>query len=41
MVLVFIVSAGVAHAQDVVITNTGDKLVGEIKKIEKDVLTGR
>jgi hypothetical protein len=39
MVLVFIVSAGVAHAQDVVITNTGDKLVGEIKKIEKDVLT--
>ena len=39
MVAVLIVSAGVGYAQDVVITNTGDKLVGEIKKVEKDVLT--
>ena len=31
--------AGVAFAaQDVVITTSGDKLVGEIKKVEKDVL---
>jgi len=35
----FIGSAGVAGAQDVVITTTGERLVGEIKKIEKDVLT--
>ena len=26
-------------AQDVVITTTGDRLVGEIKRVEKDVLT--
>ena len=31
-------SAGVAFAQDVVITTSGDRLVGEIKKVEKDVL---
>ena len=31
-------SAGVAGAQDVVITTSGDKLVGEIKKVDKDVL---
>jgi putative salt-induced outer membrane protein YdiY len=31
--------AGVAYAQDVVITTTGDRLVGEIKSVEKDVLT--
>ena len=37
---VFMSMAGVAHAQkDVVITTTGDRLVGEIKKVEKDVLT--
>jgi putative salt-induced outer membrane protein YdiY len=37
---VFMGSAGVAHAaQDVVITTSGDRLVGEIKKVEKDVLT--
>ena len=37
---VFIGSAGVAYAQqDVVITTTGDRLVGEIKSVEKDVLT--
>ncbi len=36
---VFIGSAGMAHAQDVVITTNGDKLVGEIKSVEKDVLT--
>ena len=36
---VLIWSAGAAYAQDVVITTSGDKLVGEIKKIEKDVLT--
>jgi len=35
-----IVGSGVAYAQqDVVITTTGDRLVGEIKSIEKDVLT--
>ena len=28
-----------AYAQDVVITTTGDRLVGEIKSVEKDVLT--
>ena len=31
--------ASVAYAQDVVITTTGDKLVGEIVRVEKDVLT--
>ena len=37
---VFIGGAGVAYAQqDVVITTSGDKLVGEIKRVEKDVLT--
>ena len=36
---VFIGSAGIASAQDIVITTTGERLVGEIKKIEKDVLT--
>ena len=36
---VFIGSAGVAYAQDVVITTNGDRLVGEIKSVEKDVLT--
>jgi putative salt-induced outer membrane protein YdiY len=38
----FVVSigiAGVAYAQDVVITTTGERLVGEIKSVEKDVLT--
>ena len=35
----FISSAGVASAQDVVITTSGDRLVGEIKRVEKDVLT--
>jgi putative salt-induced outer membrane protein YdiY len=39
-VAVFLGSAGVAYAaKDVVITTTGDRLVGEIKKVEKDVLT--
>jgi putative salt-induced outer membrane protein YdiY len=38
--VVFIGSGRVAYAQqDVVITTTGDRLVGEIKKLEKDVLT--
>ena len=33
-------SAGIAYAQkDVVITTSGDKLVGKIEKVEKDVLT--
>ena len=32
-------SAGVAYGQDVVITTSGDRLVGEIKRVEKDVLT--
>ncbi len=36
----FVGSAGVAYAQqDVVITNTGERLVGEIKNVEKDILT--
>src|SRR6185436_15474079 len=37
---VFLGTVGVAYgAQDVVITTTGDRLVGEIKSVEKDVLT--
>jgi putative salt-induced outer membrane protein YdiY len=32
-------SAGVAYGQDVVITTSGDRLVGEIKRVERDVLT--
>jgi len=36
---VLIGSAGVAYGQDVVITTTDERLVGEIKKVEKDVLT--
>src|SRR5262249_19136827 len=36
----FMSSAGIGYAaKDVVITSSGDKLVGEIKKVEKDVLT--
>ena len=36
----FMSSVGVAYAaKDVVITTTGDRLVGEIKTVEKDVLT--
>ena len=36
---VFMGSTGVADAaEDVVITTTGDRLVGEIKRVEKDVL---
>ena len=39
-VVVFIGAAGVAHAaKDVVVTTSGDRLVGEIKGVEKDVLT--
>jgi putative salt-induced outer membrane protein YdiY len=38
--LVFAGSVGVAYAQkDVVVTTSGDRLVGEIKSVEKDVLT--
>ena len=37
MFAVFIGSAGVVYAQDVVITTTGDRLVGEIKKIENEM----
>ena len=33
--------AGVAYGQDVVTTTSGDRLVGEIKRVEKDVLTLR
>ena len=37
--VLLLASAGVVFAaQDVVITTSGDKLVGEIKKVEKDVL---
>ena len=32
-------SAEVAYGQDVVTTKSGDRLVGEIKRVEKDVLT--
>ena len=32
-------SVGVAYGQDVVTTTSGDRLVGEIKRVEKDVLT--
>ncbi len=35
----FLCGAGVATAQDVVVTTAGDRLVGEIKNVEKDVLT--
>ena len=36
----FMSSAGIGYAaKDVVITTSGDKLVGEIKKVEKDFLT--
>ena len=36
----FVVSSGVAHAaKDVVVTTSGDRLVGEIKSVEEDVLT--
>jgi hypothetical protein len=37
---VFMCSVGVAYAaKDVVITTSGDRLVGEIKSVEKDILT--
>ncbi len=39
IILSVVLGGGVAYAQDVVITTTGDRLVGEIKSIEKDVLT--
>ena len=40
VVAVFISAEGVAHAaKDVVVTTSGDRLVGEIKSVEKDVLT--
>ena len=38
-VAALIASTGVASAQDVVITTSGDRLVGEIQRVEKDVLT--
>ena len=38
-VAVFVGAAGVAYGQDIVVTTNGDKLVGEIKSVEKDVLT--
>ena len=38
--IVFAAGRGVAHAaKDVVVTTSGDRLVGEIKGVEKDVLT--
>jgi putative salt-induced outer membrane protein YdiY len=36
---VFVSGAGAAFAQDVVITTSGDRLVGEIESVGKDVLT--
>ena len=38
-VAVFVGDAGVAYAQDIVVTANGDRLVGEIKSVGKDVLT--
>ena len=38
-VAVFVGAAGAAYGQDVVVTANGDRLVGEIKSVEKDVLT--
>ena len=38
-VAVFVGAAGVAYGQDIVVTTNGDRLVGEIKSVEKDVLT--
>ena len=38
--VVFVAGGGVAHAaKDVVVTTSGDRLVGEIKGVENDVLT--
>ena len=39
IILSVVLGGGVAYAQDVVITTTGDRLVGEIIRVEKDVLT--
>ena len=37
---VFAAGSGVAHAaNDVIVTTSGDRLVGEIKSVEKDILT--
>jgi putative salt-induced outer membrane protein YdiY len=36
---VFMGSLGAVHAQDIVITKSGDRLVGEIQNVEKDILT--
>jgi putative salt-induced outer membrane protein YdiY len=35
----FFAGASVASAQDIVVTTNGDRLVGEIKSVDKDVLT--
>ena len=35
----FLGATSVAYGQDVVVTTNGDRLVGEIEKVEKDVLT--
>jgi putative salt-induced outer membrane protein YdiY len=39
LTLAFGVPGAASAASDIVITTTGDRLVGEIKKVEKDVLT--
>ena len=39
ILLLFITVAAASAQTDVVTTTTGEKLVGEIKKVEKDVLT--
>jgi putative salt-induced outer membrane protein YdiY len=38
-ILLLLATAAVASAQDTVTTATGEKIVGEVKRVEKDVLT--
>src|SRR4051812_22180666 len=38
-ILFGLVSVSAAHAQDTVTTATGEKIVGEIKSVEKDIVT--
>jgi hypothetical protein len=37
--LMLLFGGGVVSAQEVVVTASGDRLVGEIQKVEQDVLT--
>ena len=38
-ILLWLAIASAAYAQDTVTTATGEKIVGEIKSVEKDILT--